>query len=90
MLTLVVISWKVDILSRMAFWSSGMIVAYGASSTPGQAPLGCYAFLEVPILQYNKNRTIKPKNKNKIMIFIKQTVKHTSNLWENFQSFDLI
>ena len=65
-----------------------MILAYGENSTPGQAPLVCYAFLEVPILQYNKNRTIKPKNKNKI--FIKQTVKHTSNLSENFQSFDLI
>jgi len=88
MLTLAVISWKVDILSRMACWSSGMILAYGASATPGQCPLGFYAFLEVPILQYNKNRKIKPKHKNKI--FIKQTVKHTSNLRQDFQSFDLI
>ena len=84
MLTLVVISQKVDILFRMACWSSGMILAfnYGASSTPAQAPLGCCAFLEVPIFQYNKNRKIKPKNKNKI--FITQAVKHTSNLREMF------
>ena len=72
----------------MTCWSSGMILAYGASATPGQSPLGFYAFLEVLILQYNKNRKIKPKNENKI--FIQQTVKHTSNLWQDFQSFDLI
>ena len=48
----------------MACWSSGMVLAYGASATLGQSPLGFYAFLEVPILQYNKNRKIKPKNKN--------------------------
>ena len=74
----------------MACWFSGMILAYGASATPGQSPLGFYAFLQVPILQYNKNRKIKPKNKNKI--FIKQTIKHmhTGNLWQHFQSFDLI
>ena len=73
----------------MGCWSSGMILAYGASATPGQSPrLGFYAFLKVPILQYNKNKKIKPKNKNKI--FIQKTVKHTSNLWQDFQSFDLI
>ena len=71
----------------MACWSSGMILAYGAIATPGQSPLGFSAFLEVQILQYNKNRKIKPENKNKI--FIQQAVKHTSNLWQDFQSFDL-
>ena len=55
MLTLVVISSKVDILSRMARWSSGMILAYSASSTSGQAPLGCYVFFEVQF--YNITRT---------------------------------
>ena len=50
-------------------------------STPGQAPF--YAFLEVQILQYNKNRKIKPKYKNEIII--KETVKHTGNKRKNFQ-----
>ena len=45
-------------------------------STPGQAPFS--AFLEVQILQYNKNRKIKPKYKNEIIV--KETVKHTREL----------
>ena len=50
-------------------------------TTPGQAPF--YAFLEVQILQYNKNRKIKPKYKNEIIL--KETVKHTSNIRKFFK-----
>ena len=70
-------------------WPVGLVAWFSLrvrevpGSTPGQAPF--YAFLEVPILQSNnKNRKIKPKDKNKI--FIKQAFKHTSNTRKfNFQ-----
>ena len=63
-------------------WPVGLVAWFSLrvrevpGSTPGQAPFS--ALLEVQILQYNKNRKIKPKYKNEIII--KQTVKHTSNI----------